>query len=156
MKATTSRNMLLFLLAFLGLGALFGGGVFIISPSGKLLRMPLSMLDHSPFHNFLVPGIVLFTILGLMPVLLVFALIKKPVSKFAEYFNCYKDMYWAWTFCIYGAFALITWLQTEMTILHAVHWLHSLYMAIAIAILFVALLPKVRGLYNRSNNMSPK
>ncbi len=141
--------MLLFLLAFLGLGALFGGGVFIISPSGKLFGMPLSMLGDSPFHNFLVPGIILFTILGAIPVILVFALIKRPVSKFAELFNCYKDMYWAWTYSIYVAFALIIWLQTEMTILHAVHWSHSLYMAIAITVLFVALLPKVRTFYKK-------
>jgi len=43
-------------LAILGLGAVFGGGVLIISPSGQLFGMPLSLLDHSPFNNFLVPA----------------------------------------------------------------------------------------------------
>ncbi len=108
------RNILLLLLAFLGLGAFFGGGALIISPSGKLLGMPLSMLDNSPFNNFLLPGIILFTVLGVAPIGVTVALIKKTEYKFAELFNFYKDMYWAWTYCIYIAFSLIIWLKFEM------------------------------------------
>jgi len=156
MKAHTSANILLLLLALLGSRALFGGGVFIISPSGKLFGMPLSILDNSPFHNYLIRGIILFTILGTIPVVLVVALIKRPASNPAEFFNCYKDMYWAWTYSIYCAFALIIWLQTEMTMLGVVHWSHSLHMAIAIAILFVALLPSVRNLYRRNEGINEK
>ena len=76
MKTKTARNILLILLAFLGLGAIFGGGVLIISPSGELFGMPLSMLANSPFNNFLVPGIILFTVLGIAPVGVTIALIK--------------------------------------------------------------------------------
>lgn len=39
--------------------------------------MPLSLLTGSPFHDFLVPGLVLFTVLGLVPCLLVVALLAK-------------------------------------------------------------------------------
>jgi len=98
MRIKTTRNSLLFLLLFLGLGAIFGGGILIISPSGKMFGMPLSMLDNSPFNNFLIPGIILFSLLGLVPIGLTFALIKRPESKFAELFNFYSDMYWAWTY----------------------------------------------------------
>ena len=72
------------------------------------------------------------------------ALIKKPTSRFAEFFNLYKDMYWGWTYCIYIAFALISWIQIEMTFLLAVHWSHSFYMFLAVFIIFVALSPQVR------------
>src|ERR1700676_5277379 len=146
-KVNSSRNILLILLTVLGSGAIFGGGVLIISPLGKLFGMPLSMLDNSPFNNFLIPGIILFTVLGILPIGVTIALIKKPTYKFAELFNFYKDMYWGWTYCIYIAFALIIWIQVEMTFLHAVHWSHSLYMFLAVAIIFVALLPQVRILY---------
>ena len=67
----TTRNALLALLILLGLGALGGGGVPVVSLSGKLMGMPLFMLARSPFQNFLVPGLVLFTVLGLAPCLLV-------------------------------------------------------------------------------------
>lgn len=149
MGTKTARNILLSLLAILGLGAIFGGGVLIISPSGKLLGMPLSLLNNSPFNNFLIPGIILFSVLGIAPIGLIMALIKKTASKLAEVFNFYKDMYWGWTYSIYLAFALIIWIQVEMTYLHAVHWSHTLYMFFAIAIIFVALLPQVRNLYKK-------
>ncbi len=73
---TTTRNLFLILLALLGLGAMFGGGVLIISPSGKLFGMPLSMLENSPFNDFLIPGIILFSLLGLAPIGVALALIK--------------------------------------------------------------------------------
>jgi len=143
----TARNILLVLLFFLALGAIFGGGMFIISPSGQLMGMPLSMLDNSPFKNFLVPGIILFVVLGIAPVAVAIALIKKPANKAFEAFNFFKDMYWAWTFTIYMAFALIIWIQVQMMMLRAVHWLHSFYIFFAVVIIFTALLPGVRNLY---------
>jgi hypothetical protein len=39
------------LLAFLGLGAIGGGAVLIISPTGALLGMPLSILEKSKEDN---------------------------------------------------------------------------------------------------------
>ena len=145
----TSRTILLILLGFLGLGAIGGGGVFMVSPSGKLFGMPLSLLDKSPFPDFLIPGIILFIVLGLVPCGLVIALLKKPVSQWAERFNFFPDMYWAWTGSVYVAFALIIWLQAEMMFLQAIGWLHTFYMVLAIAILFVALLPTVRIVYKK-------
>ena len=149
MKVKSARNILVTLLAVLGSGAIFGGGVLIVSPTGALIGMPLSMLASSPFHSFLIPGLLLFVVLGICPLLLIFALIKKRPCALAEYFNVFSDMSWQWTACIYQAFALIIWIQLEMVFLQAVHWLHTFYMFFAIAILFVALLPKVRSDYRK-------
>ena len=146
---TTARNLLLLLLALLGLGALGGGGVLIASPSGKLMGMPLSLLAGSPFHSFLIPGLLLFLVLGVAPSLLVVALLKKPASPFAERLNPLSDMHWAWTGTIGVAFALIIWLQVQMAFLNAVSWLHTGYMFWALLILLVALLPQVRVLYKQ-------
>jgi hypothetical protein len=155
MTTRTTRNLLLFLLGFLGVGALGGGGALALAPSGRLLGMPLSLLRGSPFRDFLVPGLVLFTVLGLVPCLLVGALLQKPAGRLAEGLNFFGDMHWAWTGSIYVAFALIGWLQLEMVFIHAVSWLHVFYMALAIAILFVALLPKVREWYKNPSAARP-
>ena len=150
MKPITARNLLISLLLFLGLSAIGGWGALIVSPSGKLLGgLPLSILQHSPFTSFLVPGIILFFILGLAPCLLVYALLKKPANKFAEYFNFFKDMYWAWSFSIYIAFALIIWIQVETIFVQGVGWLQTFYMLYAIPLIFVALLPEVRTIYKK-------
>ena len=150
MTSKTARNIHLSLLAFLGLGAIGGGGALIISPSGKLLGgLPLSILARSPFTDFLIPGIILFTVLGLFPSVLVYFLLKKTDNKFAEYFNFFKDMYWAWSFSIYVAFALIIWIQVETMYIQGVGWLQTFYMLYAIPLTFVALLPQVRAFYKK-------
>ena len=150
MKSKAARNIHLFLLAFLGLSAIGGGGALIISPSGKLLGgLPLSILERSPFNDFLVPGIILFVVLGIIPGLLVFALLKKSRSVLAERFNFFKDMHWAWSFSIYVAFALIIWIQVETVYIQGVGWLQTFYMLYAIPLILVALLPQVRCLYKK-------
>jgi hypothetical protein len=150
MKGKTARNILIVQMAFLGLSAIGGGGALIISPSGKLMGgLPLSILEHSPFADFLIPGIILFLILGLTPCLLVYALLMKPENKFAEHINFFKDMYWGWSFSIYVAFALIIWIQVETIFIQSVGWLQTFYMLYAIPIIFIALLPQVRALYKK-------
>jgi hypothetical protein len=150
MRQTTARNFLITLLLFLGLSALGGGAMLIISPSGKLIGdLPLSFLDHSPFNDFLIPGLILFLVLGLSPCLLIFALIKKPTSRVAEYFNYFKDMHWAWSFSIYISFALIIWIQVETIFIQSVGWLQTFYMLYSIPLIFVTLLPQIRILYKK-------
>lgn len=149
MKPKTAKYIHLFSLAFLGLSAI-GGGALITSPSGKLIGgLPLSLLQHSPFNNFLIPGIILFVVLGITPILLVFALLKKSSSISAERFNFFKDMHWAWSFCIYVAFALIIWIQIETIYIQGVGWLQTFYMLYAIPLILVALLPQFRNLYKK-------
>jgi hypothetical protein len=53
---------------FLGIGALFGGGQFILAPDGHLIGIPLKMLVGTPFHSFLIPGLLLFTFIGVGPI----------------------------------------------------------------------------------------
>jgi hypothetical protein len=48
-----------------GLGAVVSGAMLIVAPSGILLQAPLEMLKNSPFHDFLIPGIILFLVIGL-------------------------------------------------------------------------------------------
>jgi len=151
MKTTTSRNFLIFLLGFLGTGAIGGGAAMIISPSGEMMQMPLSMIENSPFDSFLIPGIILFSVLGLIPCLLIVALLKKPKSKLAEKINFYNDMHWSWSYSVYIGFALIIWIQLEMVFLNTVHWLQTFYMFYAVAILFFALQPSVRNMYKTKN-----
>jgi hypothetical protein len=62
----STRNLAIVLLFFNGISALFGGGSMIYDPSGQDLQMPIELLDTSPFDNFLIPGIILFSFNGLL------------------------------------------------------------------------------------------
>jgi hypothetical protein len=153
MKTKIIRYLFLILLGFLAIGAIGGGTLLIISPSGELLGIPLSEYKNLPFNSYLIPGIILFILLGIIPALLIIALIKKPTSKIAEQLNLFSDMHWSWTFSIYIAFALIGWIHIQLIFLQGVvHWLHTFYMFYAILMLIVALLPRMRQLYQKKDS----
>ena len=142
--------MFLIVLGFLALGAIGGGAVLIISPTGEMMGLPVSSFKNMPFNSFLIPGIILFSVLGLVPLLLIIALLKKPESKLAEQINVFKDMHWSWTYSIYIAFTLICWIHIQLIFLQSgVFWLHTFYMLYGILIIIIALLPQVRNLYRR-------
>ena len=148
------RNTFLIVLGFLALGALGGGIVLIISPDGELIGLPLSEFKNIPFSSYTIPGIILFSILGVVPSLLIIALLKKPESNIAEQINMFKDMHWSWTYSIYIAFTLIGWIHIELIFLQgAVHWLQTFYMFYAILIIIIALLPQMRYLYKKKGTL---
>ena len=64
MKSTVTTVTILLLL-FNGIGAFYGGFQFITDPSGSKLQMSLSFLEHSPFSNYLIPGIILIVVNGI-------------------------------------------------------------------------------------------
>ena len=142
-------RILICLLAFLGIGALGGGGALVLSPDGSLIGLPLFLLAKSPFHSFFVPGILLFVVLGIFPGLLIIALVKKPPSSLAERVNLFTDMHWSWSFAVYTAFALIIWIQLEMMFLDAISWLHTFYMFYAVLIIIACLRRSVRLTYSK-------
>lgn len=149
MNAKILRNILFFLLGFLSLGALGGGFTLIISPRGELLGLPLSMLEQSPFSNFMIPGLILFLFFGLIPFLLIIALLKIPESKLAERFNIFIDMHWAWSYTIYIGFGLIIWIQLQILFIQDISWAHTFYTLLGIAIIVVALMKPIRNLYTK-------
>lgn len=51
------RFTAIFLLLFNGIGALYGGGLLVIDPSGAKIQLPLSYLHYSPFTDYLIPAL---------------------------------------------------------------------------------------------------
>jgi hypothetical protein len=50
--------------AFVALSAFVAGAMFAVEPSGRLMGMTEATLARSPFASYLVPGIVLFVVVG--------------------------------------------------------------------------------------------
>ncbi len=51
----------------LAVGAIGGGMALILGPRGEILPLPVSALAGSPFDSYLVPGVILLTVLGIGP-----------------------------------------------------------------------------------------
>jgi len=69
----TVRLLALITLGFLGVTSLMGPIPLILDPSGGMLHLPPDMLAHSPFHNFLIPGIMLLTANGFLSLAVLWA-----------------------------------------------------------------------------------
>jgi hypothetical protein len=65
-----------------GLGALYGGFLLMLDPSGSKMQMPLSYLEHSPFSNYLIPGIILFIVNGLFSFVTIMTILFKNVHYY--------------------------------------------------------------------------
>lgn len=111
------RIIAIILLLFNASSALFGGWALMSDPGGETLDMPLRFLEHSPFKNFLVPGIILFTTNGLFSLL--FALMA--LLKFMNY---------SWL-VIFQGFILVGWLTIQTIMIREFDGpLHLLYFSV--------------------------
>jgi hypothetical protein len=70
------RIVLTTLLFFQAISGVTGGALLIIDPSGELISLPLSFLEKSPFNNYLIPGLILFSALGIFPVIVLFGFLN--------------------------------------------------------------------------------
>lgn len=123
-------SALLVVLAFLGVSALVGGGQFLLDPSGDSIGMPTSALAGSPFADFLVPGLILFAVLGVYPLAVAYGLRGRRR--------------WAWPATVSVGVATVVWIAVQGAIIGFGHWLQWLYLLVGVAILGLALLPSVR------------
>lgn len=124
--------MLLASLLFQGVSGLFGGAALILDPDGGILQLPVEMLQGSPFHDFLIPGIILFGVLGIFPLI---------VSL-----GFRKNRYLSWLLSLLVGVALLVWIGVEILIIgyHSQPPLQLIYGLLGILIVFLTLLPGLR------------
>ncbi|MFX3646750.1 MAG: hypothetical protein ACE3K2_16950 [Paenibacillus sp.] len=150
MKQREGRSWLLILMhGILGVGAIVGGSMLIINPTGNMVNLPESLLLNSPFSSFLFPGIILLLVLGVMPIMIAIALIRYTPWALGERLNLYPDRYWAWTFSLYTGFALIIWIMAQVYWIQDVSIIHLVYFAWGVGIQVVTLLPAVQRIYSK-------
>lgn len=136
--------LLYVLQAFLGLGAIGGGLALLADPSGEMMGMPASILERSPFDNFAIPGVLLLVIFGLLPLLVLYGLFKKPRWAWAYALTPFKTLHAAWTFSLYIGFGQIIWIMVQTYMMDAVSIIHVFYMSLGMLIQMVTLLPPVQ------------
>jgi len=102
---------------FVGIGAMAGGLAAITNPQNPF-EMPAETLVNSPFSNFLIPGIILFTIIGLGNV-------------FSALMFCFKSKYQGYISSVFS-WALVIWIVVQCIMLNAVAFLHILFFSIGL------------------------
>jgi hypothetical protein len=136
--------LLICLQLLLGLGALGGGGVMLAAPDGSLIQMPLSMLENSPFSNFLIPGVILFSLLGIYPVAVAYCLLKQPAWRLPEALNPVKHLHWSWAASLAAGIILLIWISTQVLLIQSIVFVHILYFVWGWVLILLTLNPTVR------------
>lgn len=91
----TIRTTAIILLIINGISGLAGGYGLISDPSGKGVKMPLELLEGSPFNNFLIPGLVLFTFIGVSSLVVAYLVANR--HKHAPLLLIYQGVtVWIW------------------------------------------------------------
>jgi hypothetical protein len=111
------------LLFFNGAGALFGGWNLMIHPDGSSLQLSLDWLKHTPFPDYLIPGIILFIANGLFGVFVFIAILLKLKN-------------YCWLIMAQGAI-LAGWIVIQMALIRTIDFLHVLFGSIGIALFIV-------------------
>ena len=128
------------LLAVQSIGGIGGGLALTLSPSGAFMQMPVSFLEGSPFGSFLVPGLILLLLLGILPGVLAYAVIRKPEWKGAGVLNIYPAVHWSWTYSLYTGIMLSVWIFIEQLWIRY-DLLQTIFGLTGILIMVVALIP---------------
>lgn len=138
---------LIVLLVLQSITGLWGGAFLIAAPDGRLFNMPVEALKNSPFTNFLIPGLALFALLGVVPGLAAYGMIFRPAWKWPQKLNVYNDQFWAWTFALYVGLMLIIWMDVQVAVIGYGDALQAIYAVVGLAITILSLLPDVKNTY---------
>lgn len=105
-------SILLVLHVFVGIGAMAGGWAAIDNPQAPL-GVSSDILENSPFSNFFIPGIILFTVIG-------FGNILSAVTI------CFKMKFQTYISCIFSS-ALVIWIIVQCIMINSVRFLHVIF-----------------------------
>ncbi|MEI9938577.1 MAG: hypothetical protein WDO69_15275 [Pseudomonadota bacterium] len=114
-----TRRLLAALCLFTGLTAIGGGLELMWNPDGSIIRLPLSLLEHSPFRDFFIPGLLLAGLVGVINTIAGVLILCRHPRGDAE--------------AMVSGSVLVAWIGIEVLFLRHVHWLHAAYLVIGLA-----------------------
>ncbi len=139
-----SIRWLLGCLTFLGVSAAFGGIVLTLNPTGAWLQIPLSILQFSPFRDFLIPGLILGIVFGLGSFATFLAVWFRPVWSFGTALTHFTGAHWSWSAAVAIGLGLVIWIITQMLMVGGADWLQFMYGGLGLLILLLTFQPGLR------------
>ena len=118
-EAPSLRLVLVGLLAFIGLGGLFGGINMLADPY-RPMGMTTHMIQRTPFDTFVWPGGLLLVLVGVVPLFLAVAFLTRV----------HPHPGWVVAFGV----GLMAWIVTQWLVVDARLWLQPAILAIGLGI----------------------
>ena len=115
-----------------GISGVAGGYALLADPSGGLIGLPLAWLEGTPFSDYFVPGIILFSVLGVCPLVVAWGL--------------WRRRSWAWYGSVLVGTSLAIWILVEIVMIgyQPAPPLQAFYGLLSLVILSLSAAPSVR------------
>ncbi len=124
-----SKRIFLFegiLQIFIAIGAVGGGLILILDPSGQDMGFSIDLLSNSPFTNYLIPGLFLFAVNGFG-------------NFYCAFLSFRKHRYAGYAGILFGA-VMMAWILVQVAIIGWGSWLQPLFLFLGALELVVGLL----------------
>ncbi len=135
-------------LLFVAFGALYGGYSFLSDPSGGQMGIPLAWLERTGFSDFFIPGLILFTMLGVLPLLTVFLLWLRPEWGLMQGLENTFHIHWVWGLAFGIGLAQVVWIIYQVSTMGLRFYLQPTMFVVGLLICGLCLLPSVRRYYS--------
>jgi hypothetical protein len=133
----------IYLLGFLGVSAFAGGLALLFDLGGG--QPPLGWMDDVPLVNdYLVPGLVLGIGFGFGSIITTHGVIRRPRWSWMTGPERVTHQHWSWLATILLGAGQVAWITLEVIYLPELSWLQVLYGPLGLALVLLAVLPRVR------------
>jgi hypothetical protein len=126
--------ILIVLLVLLGLGGLVGGIPMLIDPSGVSIGLPGDLLENVPISTFVLPGLFLIVVMGIVPFIISFGLWKRERR--------------AWLGAMTQGIVLVLWICVQIALWGTPIALQYIYLIWGVVIFVLSLLPQTKRVFD--------
>jgi hypothetical protein len=132
---------------FLSIMALPVGFTMITQPASMPIGMPMEWLNTTPFKDYFIPGLILFTVIGLFPIVILYGLVRRPDWRWLKGLETRLHAHWAWIASVVYGLAVMIWIMVQVYWMGLSHPLQPAVWVLGFVILLIALLPSMRRYY---------
>lgn len=125
--------ILMALLLLLGVSGIGGGLSMLADPSGDLLGLPLVLVESVNLRTYLLPGMFLLVVMGILPLVTAFKL--------------WSGQQTAWIATAGLSILLILWICFQIVLWGAPILIQIIYLILGVVMLILSFLPSVRGYF---------
>ena len=138
---------LLAVMGFLSIGGFVGGLSFISDRSGAGLGVDLSWLEHTPVHDFLLPGLFILAVYAIGTAILMAGLAWRFSPGPLRRADRWIGFHWSWAATMLVGAVLIGWILYEFAIIPERIALQPILIAVGVLMLAIPMLPSMRRHY---------